>query len=93
MNDSERVRKIAQALQRQVLLFSLFSRRRAAKRRREIAQKKARTRSIDEFQRKQYLERVAFIVLLLAATCQPTERQVWMKKRSSDWWEDSSKSV
>ena len=78
---------MARALQRRVLLFSLFSRRRAAKRRREIARKKARTRRIEEFQRKQYLECIAFIVLLLAGTYQPIEGQVWMKQRSSDWWE------
>ena len=28
-----------------------------------------------------------FIVLLLAGTYQPIEGQVWMKQRSSDWWE------
>ena len=72
-----------------IAIFSLFSQTsgEATQRNPLIARTKARTRRIEEFQRKQYLECVAFIVLLLAGTYQQIEGQVWMKQRSSDWWE------
>ena len=79
---------MSRAEQRRMLLALLHARKWAAERRRQlsIAKRKARRRHLEEFEQRQYLECVAFIVFLLVATSQTVDRHIWVKNRSSDWW-------
>ena len=73
-----------------MLLALLHSRRRREnhQRRAFIACKIARRRRMQEFELKQNLETVFFVLLLcLSVLMQTVERSIWMKTRSSDWWE------
>ena len=86
MNDSVRLRRWLEFCNGKYCYFLSFSETSGKAMQRNWPEENARTRRIEEFQRKQYLERVAFIVFLLAGTNQPIERQGWMKK-CTDWLE------
>ena len=75
-----------------MLAALLYARRRKSERRRRLCllRRNARRRRIEAFEQKQYLESVPFVVFLWLTSVVShlkVERQVWMKERSSDWWE------